>query len=100
MPSLSAGTFDDLNDRVIQFGYLVLFAPAFPLAPFFAFINNVVEIRADANKLIRVQQRPFPKVSSGIGVWNDVFQMLLLFSIATNTGIALFTSKFGERCTD
>ena len=40
------------------------------------------------------------QVSCGIGVWNDVFQILLLFSIATNTGIALFTSKFGERFSD
>lgn len=33
------------NDRCIQFGYLVLFAPAFPLAPLLAFVNNVIEIR-------------------------------------------------------
>ena len=33
-------TFQDFCDRIIQFGYIVLFAPAFPLAPFLAFINN------------------------------------------------------------
>ena len=39
------GTFDDFNDRVIQFGYIVLFAPAYPLAPFLAFLNNIIEVR-------------------------------------------------------
>jgi hypothetical protein len=38
MPFL--GTFADFNDRIIQFGYLVLFAPCYPLAPFLAFLNN------------------------------------------------------------
>jgi hypothetical protein len=28
-----AARFDDFKDRAIQFGYLVLFAPAYPLAP-------------------------------------------------------------------
>ena len=43
------GSFDDFNDRAIQFGYLVLFAPAFPLAPFFAFLNNVIERAASVS---------------------------------------------------
>eukprot|EP01050_Picozoa_sp_SAG11_P005616 SAG11_NODE_403_length_9745_cov_11.110305_2_plen_261_part_00 len=47
------GTFNDFNDRVIQFGYLVLFSPAFPLAPLLAFINNVLEIRSSGYKMCR-----------------------------------------------
>eukprot|EP01050_Picozoa_sp_SAG11_P007622 SAG11_NODE_642_length_8006_cov_6.996965_3_plen_163_part_00 len=49
------GTFDDFNDRVVQFGYLVLFAPAFPLAPLLAFINNVIEIRSAGYKMAKVR---------------------------------------------
>ena len=45
------GTFQDFNDRVIQFGYIVLFAPAYPLAPFLAFVNNIVEIRLGGYKI-------------------------------------------------
>ena len=46
----SKGMFDDFCDRVVQYGYLVLFAPAFPLAPFLAFINNVIEIRTSGER--------------------------------------------------
>ena len=34
----------------IQFGFVTLFVVAFPLAPAFALINNLIEIRLDANK--------------------------------------------------
>lgn len=37
---------------VIQFGFITLFVCAFPLAPFFALLNNIIEIRLDANKFI------------------------------------------------
>ena len=35
-----------LTNPVIQFGYVTLFVAAFPLAPFFAFWNNILEIRS------------------------------------------------------
>ena len=45
-------TFDDYNEIVIQFGYVILFVSAFPLAPLFALVNNLIEIRTDAFKLL------------------------------------------------
>ena len=65
-----AGTFDDFNDRVIQFGYLVLFAPAYSLAPVLAFINNIIEIRTSGFKMCYAHQRP---------VWKVAFLMLFLY---------------------
>ena len=41
--------FDEFNE-MRQYGYLALFAPAYPLAPLLALINNLFEIRIDANK--------------------------------------------------
>eukprot|EP01052_Picozoa_sp_SAG31_P044055 SAG31_NODE_7544_length_1659_cov_1.489103_2_plen_414_part_01 len=55
------GTFDDFNEMAIQYGYVALFSPAFPLAPFFAAINNVVEIRGDAYALCGAYKRPIWK---------------------------------------
>ena len=44
------GLFNEYLEMVIQFGFVTLFVAAFPLAPFFALLNNVIEIRLDANK--------------------------------------------------
>lgn len=39
--------------QVIQFGFIALFAPAFPLVSLMGLVNNVIEIRSDSNKLCR-----------------------------------------------
>jgi uncharacterized membrane protein len=40
---------------VLQFGFVTLFAAAFPLGAFFALFNNIIEQRVDAIKLVRVR---------------------------------------------
>jgi hypothetical protein len=87
------GTFDDFNDRVIQFGYLVLFAPAFPLAPFFAFINNVVEIRTGGYRMVKAYQRPVAKARSGIGSWLGVLNVLGFLAVITNASMITFVGS-------
>lgn len=37
---------------VLQFGFITIFVAAFPIAPLFALLNNWVEIRLDAKKLV------------------------------------------------
>ena len=49
-PQPKMNLFGEYLEMVIQYGFTTLFATAFPLAPFFAFINNVIEIRLDAYK--------------------------------------------------
>ena len=39
-------------NTVIQYGFITLFVAAFPLAPLFALINNIIEIRLDAYKMV------------------------------------------------
>lgn len=53
----------------IQFGYVVLFSSAFPLAAMCALINNIIEIRSDALKLCTGLQRPFGLRVENIGQW-------------------------------
>lgn len=53
----------------IQFGYVVLFSSAFPLAAMCALINNIIEIRSDALKLCTGLQRPFGQRVENIGQW-------------------------------
>lgn len=53
----------------MQFGYVVLFSSAFPLAALCALVNNLIEIRSDAFKLCTGLQRPFGQRVESIGQW-------------------------------
>ena len=44
-PVNSSFLFQEYLEIVIQFGFITLFACTFPVAPFFALINNILEIR-------------------------------------------------------
>ena len=46
------GLLNEYLELAIQYGFITLFVAAFPLAPLFALINNVLEIRLDATKVI------------------------------------------------
>ena len=52
---------------VLQFGFVTIFVAAFPLAPLFAWINNVIELRADANKFVTLYKRPLAVRAENIG---------------------------------
>jgi len=78
------GTLDEYSEMVIQYGYITLFASAFPLAPFMAVINNIIEIRTDAFKLLSSTKRPDYKGASDIGVWYTVLEILGILAVITN----------------
>lgn len=78
------GTFDEYSEMVIQYGYITMFAASFPLAPFLAVINNVIEIRTDAFKLLEAHSRPFYRGAKGIGAWYDILNFIGVISVITN----------------
>ncbi|KHN20165.1 Anoctamin-like protein, partial [Glycine soja] len=65
----------------------LVFCCAFPLAFAFAAVNNLMEIRTDALKLLVILRRPVPRVVARVGVWLNIFQFLILMSICTNCAI-------------
>lgn len=81
---LEDGLFDDFLELALQFGMIMMFACAFPLAFAFAALNNVTEIRADALKLLAMLKRPVPRAAATIGAWLNIFQFLIIMSICTN----------------
>ena len=52
--------YEEYIELAIQFGFITLFSTAFPLAPLCALINNLFEIRVDAQKYTRQKTRPIP----------------------------------------
>lgn len=53
---------------VLQFGFVTIFVAAFPLAPLFALLNNILEIRLDARKLVCSYRRPVGVRVQNIGL--------------------------------
>ena len=86
--------FYEYLEMVIQYGFITVFVCAFPLAPFFAWFNNILEIRLDAKKMLTLQRRPVAQKVRSIGVWFDIMETLSRISIITNAFIIALTSEF------
>ncbi|KAG9339080.1 hypothetical protein JZ751_024109 [Albula glossodonta] len=52
------GLAPEYMEMIIQFGFVSLFVASFPLAPLFALLNNIIEIRLDAKKFVTELRRP------------------------------------------
>ena len=77
-------THSEYLDLSIQFGFVILFSSAFPLAPLFALLNNFIKIRTNAKQLTKYSKRTVPIKTNSIGIWENVFRFLAFFSIVTN----------------
>ena len=53
-----------------------MFVAAFPLAPLFAWLNNIIEIRLDATNFIRNFRRPVAQRAEDIGAWYYILDTL------------------------
>ena len=78
--------FDKLNFyiTVIQYGLVTLFVAAFPLAPLFALLNNVIEVRLDAYKIVTQFRRPVAQRVANIGVWMEILKTLTYLAVISN----------------
>uniref|UniRef100_A0A336M8Y6 Anoctamin n=1 Tax=Culicoides sonorensis TaxID=179676 RepID=A0A336M8Y6_CULSO len=86
--------YKEYLELVIQFGFVMLFIVAFPLAPLLALLNNVLEMRLDAKKYLLHFRRPVPRRVKDIGHWNNILQMICRMSVITNAILIAFSSDF------
>lgn len=56
-----------LPPPVMQFSFTTIFVAAFPLAPLLALLNNIIEIRLDAIKMVSLERRLVPTKANDIG---------------------------------
>ncbi|XP_057670023.1 anoctamin-5 isoform X2 [Diorhabda carinulata] len=89
--------FPEYLEMVLQYGFVTIFVAAFPLAPFFALINNILEMRLDAQKLLTFYRRPVSQRVRDIGVWYRILDSIGTLSVVTNGFIIAFTSEFIPR---
>jgi Calcium-activated chloride channel len=85
--------YHDYSSIIVQFCFVLFFACVFPLAPLIALINNTLLLRLSAYKVCYTRQRPIALKSAGLGVWEDVLQVMSVLGILTNCGIMGYTSS-------
>ncbi|XP_052007965.1 anoctamin-1-like [Xyrauchen texanus] len=91
------GLSPEYMEMVIQYGFVTLFVASFPLAPVFALLNNVIEIRLDAAKFATEIRRPDAVSAKEIGIWYNILSGISKFAVITNAFVISFTSEFIPR---
>ncbi|XP_035011707.2 anoctamin-1 [Hippoglossus stenolepis] len=91
------GVTPEYMEMIIQYGFVSLFVASFPLAPAFALLNNVIEIRLDAAKFVTEIRRPDAVRCKDIGIWYNILCGISKFSVITNAFVISFTSEFVPR---
>ncbi|XP_061577905.1 anoctamin-1 isoform X2 [Cololabis saira] len=91
------GVSPEFMEMIIQYGFVSLFVASFPLAPAFALLNNVIEIRLDASKFVSEIRRPDAVRCKDIGIWYNILCGISKFSVITNAFVISFTSEFVPR---
>uniref|UniRef100_A0A8C3RE50 Anoctamin n=2 Tax=Cyanoderma ruficeps TaxID=181631 RepID=A0A8C3RE50_9PASS len=90
-----AGLTPEYMEMIIQFGFVTLFVASFPLAPLFALLNNIIEIRLDAKKFVTELRRPVAVRAKDIG--NSARVPRSLFALVAQAFVISFTSDFIPR---
>ncbi|VEN48394.1 unnamed protein product [Callosobruchus maculatus] len=93
----SRSLFAEYMEMVLQYGFVTIFVTAFPLAPLFALINNIFEMRLDAKKFIKYYRRPVPQRVKNIGVWYSILAIVGRIAVVSNAFIIAFSSHFIPR---
>ncbi|XP_041852233.1 anoctamin-9 [Melanotaenia boesemani] len=93
----SFSLFGEFLEMVIQFSFTTIFVAAFPLAPLLALINNVIEIRLDAIKMVTLERRMVPKKTNDIGVWIDILEAIGVLAVIANGLVIGVSSDFIPR---
>ncbi|XP_068116146.1 anoctamin-1 isoform X2 [Hyperolius riggenbachi] len=92
-----AGLTPEYMEMIIQFGFVTLFVASFPLAPLFALLNNIIEIRLDAKKFVTELRRPLAVRAKDIGIWYNILRGVGKLAVIINAFVISFTSDFIPR---
>ena len=84
--------FDDYLEMIMTYGYITLFASAFPFGTTLTAVFIYIEIRSDVFKLEKLSRRPFSHKTSDIGTWMFALKTLTFGSIFTNLVLCGFAS--------
>lgn len=89
-------TLSEYTEKVIIFGFLMLFAASFPLAPLMALVTTALDIRIDAWRLLWIYKRPIAHMAQDIGTWYTILTFMNFCGVVSNAFLVAFTSTWGN----
>ncbi|RUS78017.1 hypothetical protein EGW08_014234 [Elysia chlorotica] len=96
-PDLGDFTLAEFTEKVILYGFLMLFASSFPLAPLLALVICYIDIRVDAKRMLWWYRRPVAFIAQDIGMWYGILNLVNFIGVLTNAFIIAFTSSWGSQ---
>jgi len=86
------GVFDEMRPKVVEFGYVTMFSAALPLSLVGTALVNVIELRADAAKVLFQFRRPRYRGADGIGKWRHIIASVSWLALIVNAFLIVYTS--------
>ncbi|KAI8099070.1 calcium-activated chloride channel-domain-containing protein [Halteromyces radiatus] len=80
--------YTDYVEMIIQFGYVSMFSPVWPLTALCCLANNWIELRSDAVKICKYTRRPSPLRAESIGPWLGNMETIVWLSSITMASFA------------
>ena len=87
-PSVLVGYY---NEGILQMSMIVYYALAFPLAPLFSYLTNLIDFDIKLKSLAKYDRRSWCEQANGIGEWLGVMEFMSFVSIPMNIAICYFT---------
>ncbi|XP_060551191.1 anoctamin-4-like isoform X4 [Ruditapes philippinarum] len=94
-PPLGDFTLGEYTEKVIIYGFLMLFAASFPLAPFIALVILFLDKHIDAKRLLWLNRRPVAFIAQDLGMWYGILEFVNLIGVVSNGFLIAFTSSWG-----
>lgn len=85
--------FDDYLEFVMTYGYICLFAAAFPFGTTITCFFIYIELKSDIFRLEFNCRRPHSKRVHTIGSWETVLNLLTIAAVFTNIWLMSFASQ-------
>ena len=80
-------------NAVIQLGYMSFFSLAFPIAPIWGILINVLHVNLNFWTMGNSIQRIPANESEDIGIWEDIIYVYSLLALIVNSGVLLFSCQ-------
>ena len=84
---------ENYNELIIEYGWIVLFPPACPVAALIAIASNLIQYKTEKDAIKMFLKRGKPLSCMNIGKWLDYFELISTFGIVNSALLVIFTSE-------